>query len=497
MVENYLDKIHNNVAPEPKSVSNPGFFRRLFGGYSGPAIEIAIAPFVDAANQNHAKEMALLFEGIEGVRVKTLRGKPLINPMTDRQMQLPMACSDATTLLSKHKSDVMIWGDIPEPGTTLYIHFVSRPPADEDPIGAFSPFQALMLPVNFIPSKLGGLLKIAAISSLHPEDHDKQLIRRDLAENLIEEALICIGQLPDDFTTREVAAAHSALANALASFAHLFPGHDLEQRAALSYGQALKGISKNEHPVNWAYLKKNLGMVLHTIGEKGKLDIDSLERAKANYEEALEVFSQSKTPFPWAAIQALLGSVLYRLDVLSDATHSLKPALSAFQSALQVFSKKQMPKLWSNTLNSLGQAAQVLGREAGNPEVVERAVAACRSALEVRKKDTMPLHWAQTQNNLGSALFQLGLMTSENEIMEEALEAFTNARDMYVELNIKNMVRLTNKNIMRTQNRLPDNGTSRVVGDEGEWWQEDDDDMDPPGDQPGDDASPQTEDDLQ
>lgn len=471
MPENYLDQIIDNEAPQPKPASKPGFLQRLFGGYSGPTIDIAIAPFIDATKQNHAKEMSLLFQDIDGIRVKVLRCKPLIDSEADRQMQLPLACGEAITLMGKNKSDLVIWGDIPEPGTTLYIHFVSRPQADEDPIGAFSPFQALMLPVAFNAEQLAGLLKISALSSIHPDDHDKQLIRRDLAEEFIDQATLALSQLPEDFTTREMAGAHAAFANALASFAHLFPGQELEQRAALSYGKALNGISRNEHPVNWAYLKKNFGMVLHTIGEKGKRDIESLERAKANYEEALEVFSQSTTPFPWAATQALLGNVLYRLNVINSNTHALKPALGAFQSALQVFSKKNMPKLWSNTLNSFAQAAQVMGREVGNPEVVEHAVKACRSALEVRNQNTMPLHWAQTQNNLGSALFQLGLMTDEDDLIEEALKAFTDARNMYADLNITKMVELTDKNIARAENRLPQD---HAGGGSGEWWQESD-----------------------
>jgi len=285
--------------------------------------------------------------------------------------------------------------------------------------------------------------------------------------------------LPDDFTPREIASTHGALANSLATFAHLFPGAEIYQRAAISYANAIKGTSRTETPVNWAYLKKNMGMVLHNIAEKNKRDIGSLERAKACYEEALEVFSLETTPFPWAAIQGRLGDVLYRIDVISGGTDLIKAALTSFQAALKVFSKKNTPNLWSDVMNNLAQAAQLLGREKNNQEVVERAISACRSALEVRNREKMPLHWAATQNNLGSAFFTLGHLTGELKNFEEALDAFAGAHEVYSELGLTRMVRVMDKNIARAEDRLPNKrGAKGGKGDPTLWWMEGEEDGD-------------------
>ncbi|MDH5772903.1 MAG: tetratricopeptide repeat protein [Rhodospirillaceae bacterium] len=455
----------------------PGILQRLMGlGAKSPAIEVGIVRFVDAAGVNHERAIAQSFNAMKGIRAKILKQPSPINLEEDRASQLPNACAQAIEILGKDNFDIIIWGNIPEPGTTMYIHFVSPPPADEDPPGVFSPFQALMLPVGFDPAVLGGLLRATALAAVHTKDIYKQSIRRMHAPDAIEAASTAISLLPDDFTPREIASTHGALANSLASFAHLFSGTEIYQRAAVSYANAIKGTSRTETPVNWAYLKKNLGMVFHNLAEKNKRDIDSLERAKESYEEALEIFSLKTTPFPWAATQGRLGDVLYRIDVIAGGTDLIKQALTSFQAALKVFTKKNTPNLWSDVMNNLAQAAQLLGREKNNKEVVERAVSACRSALEVRDRKKMPLYWAATQNNLGSALFTLGHLSGEIKNFEEALEAFSGAHEVYFELGLNRMVSVMEKNIAKTEDRLPSKaGGKGGKGDPTLWWMEGDD----------------------
>ena len=461
-----------------KNKPKQGLLDRLMGlGAKPPAIEIGVMQFVDAAGVNHERALVQSFNGMKGVRTKIIKALSPIDLEEDRALQLPNACADAFEVLGKNDLDLVIWGNIPEPGTTMYIHFVAPPPADEDPPGIFSPFQALMLPVGFDPAVLGGLLRATALASVHTKNIYKEQFRRMHAPDVTEDAATAMQILPEDFTPREIASAYAALANSLASFAHLFPGIEIYQNAAISYGNALKGTSKTETPINWAYLKKNLGMVLQSLAEKNKRDLTNLELAEASYKEALEIFSLETTPFPWATTQARLGDVLYRLDVISGGTDSIKAALGSFQSALKVLSKKQTPNLWSDVMNNLAQAAQLLGREKNNQEVVERAISACRSALEVRKRKDMSLHWAATQNNLGSALFTLGHVTEEIKTFEEAVDAFSGARDVYAEQGLSRMVRVTEKNIARTEDRLPGKpGGKGGKGDPALWWMEGDDD---------------------
>ena len=457
------------IIPTPPR-RKPGFLSRLFSGAAASDdLSIAIAPFMDAAGQDHARELATVFQGLKGVHVKTFRDAPILNPDIDRTQHLPAACGQAMGWVSKFNADLVLWGDIPPPGTTLFIHFAAAPPHDDDPAGTISPFQALNLPVGFDPETIGGLLVASALAAMHVTEEGQLKNRHALVAETLERAAEDMERIPPDFTTREQASVQAAYANALATFGHLFPGGEVYHRAALAYAQALKGTLRTESPTNWAYLQRNLGTVLQALGERTD-DVDTYDQAVAAYRAALEVFSRESTPFPWATTQNRLGEVLYRLDIKSGDTAGLKEALALFQATLKVLQRRSTPLLWADTLNNFGQAAQVLGRELGNSEVIERAVTACEQALKARTRDKHPTLWATTQNNLGSALFLLGRKTGEEKHYQTALDAFMGAREIYETLGLTRMVAVTDKNIQHAQSRLPGGSDKSESGEPAMWW---------------------------
>jgi len=469
-------------SPPPKAAKKSGFFSRLFGSVrTGNELEIAIAPFLDAVEQDHSRELAAVFQNLDGVVVKAFREQPILTPDVDRVELLPSACAQAMGWVSTMKADVVLWGDIPPPGTTFFIHFAASPPIDKDSAGIISPFQSLNLPVGFDPENLGGLLQASALAAMNLTSQGKDQTCQNLIASALERAAENINAIPRDFTMREKASVQAAFANALATFGHLFPGTEVYSRAAEAYGEALHGTLRTENPANWAYLQRNLGTVLQALSERTD-DDEALKKAAEAYRAALEVFSQQTTPFPWATTQNRLGEVLYRLDLKSGGTDGLKESLTAFQSALKVLTLKSTPLLWSDTMNNLGQAAQVLGREIGNVEVTERAITACQQALKARTRDKHPALWAATQNTMGSALFLLGRMTNEDEHYEDALKAFMGAQDVYETMGQTRMVKLTEKNIQHAQARLPEKVDRSKDKDSSMWWlAEDDDEDDGPG----------------
>jgi len=462
------------IVPAPPR-RKPGFLSRLFSSVAlGDDLSICIAPFIDAMGQDHARELATVFQGLKGVHVKTFRDVPILNSDTDRAEHLPAACGQAMGWVSKFNADLVLWGDIPPPGTTLFIHFAAAPPHDDDPAGTISPFQALNLPVGFDAEAIGGLLIASALAAMHVTEEGKLKNRHALVAATLERAALDMERIPSDFTMREQASVQAAYANALATFGHLFPGGEVYHRAALAYAQALKGTLRTESPTNWAYLQRNLGTVLQALGERTD-DIDTFDHAVAAYRAALEVFSRETTPFPWATTQNRLGEVLYRLDLKSGDTDGLKEALTLFQGTLKVLQRKSTPLLWADSLNNFGQAAQVLGRELGNKEVIERAITACEQALKARTRDKHPTLWATTQNNLGSALFLLGRMTGEEKHYQMALDAFMGAREIYETLGLSRMVEVTDKNIQHAESRLPGGSSKSASADPAMWWLDEDD----------------------
>lgn len=467
------DTATQTVARKPRKT---GLFQRLFSmGGAGDNLAVNIAPFVDAAGQDHAREVAEAFQNLDGVHVRTLKEQPILNPDSNRAEHLPAACAQAMGWIGKHNADLVLWGDIPPPGTTLFIHFAAPPPVDADPAGTISPFQPLTLPVGFDVEMFGGLLLATALAAMSVEGDVKTQKRRALVADALERAAQDVERIPSDFTMREQASIHAAFANALATFGHLFPGGEVFHRAVVAYGQAIKGTVRSESPTNWAYLQRNLGTILQTLGERTD-DIDILAQAIVAYRAALEVFNLESTPFPWATTSNRLGQVLYRLDSKSGETLGLKEALTVYQGTLKVLTRGSTPMLWAETMNNLGQAAQVLGREISNKEVIGRAIAACEQALKVRTREKHPTLWASTQNNMGSALFLLGRMTSDDMYYQQALDAFMGAREVYDSLGLARMVEVTDKNIQHAQSRLPEGQDGAGDGDPAMWWLEGEDD---------------------
>lgn len=465
-----------NDTPPPQQAAKPGLFKRLFGlAPSEEDLVIAIGPFPDAAEQDLARTVGAAFQDLAHVRLRYVKDTPVLGPNdVNRLENLPAAAQQAIAWLGKENADLVIWGDIPPPGTTMFIHFMAPPPVDMDPAGTISPFQPLNLPVGFLAEDFGGLLVATALAAINVQTDAKRQNRRNLIAEALERASQDISRIPRDFTLREKATVHAAYANALAAFAHLFPGGEVYHRAADAYGLALKGTLKGDSPTNWAYIQRNLGTMLQAIGERSD-DVTTLDQALTAYRHALEVFTLNNTPFPWATTQNRIGEVLYRLDIKSGETAGLKEALTAFQGALKVLTKKSTPLLWSETLNNLGQVAQVLGREINNTEVVERAVSACQQALKVRTRDQHPTLWATTQNNMGSALFLLGRMSGDELYFQQALEAFMGAREVYESLDLTRMVEITDKNIQHAQARLPEGADLSSDSDASMWWMEGDD----------------------
>lgn len=447
----------------------PSLLKRLFAmGPGADDLSIAIAPFIDAADQDHARELSAVFQNLPGVHVRLLKERSLLGDDAPRADRLPAACAQAIGWLGTQEADLVLWGDIPPPGTTLYIHMAAPPPVDADPSGIISPFQPLTLPVGFDPEAFGGLLRATALAAMNLVGDAKMQKRRTLVADALGRAAQDMEHIPRDFTMRETASVHAAFANALATFGHLFPGGEVYHRAAQSYGTAIKGTLRNESPTNWAYLQRNLGTVLQAMGERTD-DVATMAQAVAAYRAALEVFTLENTPFPWATTNNRLGEVLFRLDSISGETAGLKEALAAYQGALKVLNRASHPLLWATTMNNLGQTAQVLGREIGNKEVIGRAVAACEQALKVRTREKYPTLWASTQNNMGSALFLLGRMSGDEGYFQKALDAFMDAREVYDALGLARMVEVTDKNIQHAQSRLPD-GEGRVPEKEGAMW---------------------------
>jgi len=449
---------------EESKPAKPGLFQRLFGfGFSGERLVVRVAPLIiaegveKADGMAQAKHVAGILDQLEGLKAK-LYIKPVpIEAGADVDFHASDIAGWARAILAKSGGDIMIWGELPAPGTTLYLRFVSSKESKTDQPGEFHAGCALTLPVGFGP-EYGQLLAAAVMAVVHPTTPGKALTRLKLFSGYLDAAITFTRALPPDLTTRERAHIHMCTGNALASAGVPQKSADMCQAAAQAYRDALSGLTMEEALLDWGMANKHLGSALQAMAERGGGE-EVLEAAIDAYTDALKVLTKLEFPLHWAATQNRLGQVLYRLDRRTGEVEMTKHALSAFQSALQVFTKNETPEPWAEVMSNFAQAAQVLGEQLRNREVLEKAAEASRSALTVRTKDKNPITWAATQNNLGSALFLLGkqmLIDKQpaGERLEQAADAFRKALDVYSGMNAVTLIQITQRNLGRVEELL-------------------------------------------
>lgn len=443
-----------------------GFFRWLFdnegGGARSGQIEIRVATLVGGNKETAEGQTKHLIAALgtrKRIRVRALNKVLAVEP-GDRpsptagitKEKLLTAAAVARRWLAQSGADLLIWGEIPEPGATLYLRFIPAEPENEDKPGLFGLGAALTLPVNFGP-EFAELLLAVSLAAIATQNEKKLPALNEQRAESLKAAIPIVQHLPRDLTTRERSAVKMCFGNVLAGEAARRNSLDLYQMAAQTYRTALEGMARNTSPFDWAITHKHLGSVLQALGERTN-DRETINAAVAAFDDALKVLTKEDAPHEWATTQNRLGLALHKLDLITGDTERLKPALTAFQSALQVFTRSETPQLWAEALNNFAQTAQVLGEQLRNPEVLEKAANACRSALEVRKKEKQPLLWAATQNNLGSALFLLGKLKKDLVPLREAAEAFGKAHDFYKAYGAEKMAATTKKNLSHVERLL-------------------------------------------
>ena len=401
----------------------------------------------------------------KGLRVRPLK-RALAPDAAGSPAELLAAAATARQWLAGERADLLIWGEIPAPGTTLHLRFVSAAVEEEDPPGGFSLATTLNLPVDFGP-EFAPLLLAVSLAATTPGSEGKRLRLGQALEEALYAAMPCVHNLPADLTARERAAIHMCYGNALATLANRGGNRDLYQVAAQTYQASLENRSREDDPLDWALTKKNLGAVLQALAERTN-DMETLAAAAAALRGALDVLTRAEFPRAWAATQNRLGQVLYRLDSRTGERATLGVSPNAFQAALMVFTRSETPGLWAEVMNNFAQAAQVLGQQLHTTEVLTKAADACRSALTVRTKGAAPLPFAATENTLGSALFLLGRLTGESAHLEGAAEAFEKARAVYTAPGADAMAAVTEKNLSHVERLLGEPAAAPRQDSEGE-----------------------------
>ena len=448
---------HPSTATEKIPKGNGGFsiggmFKKLTAATDGGTgrIEIRVFPFVGEVPEVAEAQRRHVINSLgkrPGIKVKALNKIPEIDPDLHPDDRLMKLVDYAQEAMASSAIDLIMYADIPAPGTTLHLRFFSAHSDDNDRPGFTLPTSVLTLPVDFEPELAELLLAVALAATTAGDDGKRVRLGQALSETLYA-AMPAVQSLPQDLTTRERASIQMCYGNAIATLAHQRGTAELYQVAVQTYRAALEQLSRDDNPIDWALTQKHLGASLQAIAERTN-DEETLNQSAEALEAALETFRPEIYPIQWASAQNRLGLVLYKLDLKTGDAETLKKSLNAFQSALHIFNRNDHPARWADVMNNFAQAAQVLGEQLHSTEVLEKAVNACMGALEIRRKEKGPLLWAATQNNLGSALFLLGKLTGDEDRLEGAAGAFDQALGVYTDFNAERLASVARKNLSR------------------------------------------------
>jgi tetratricopeptide (TPR) repeat protein len=216
------------------------------------------------------------------------------------------------------------------------------------------------------------------------------------------------------------------LADSLTTFGEQRGDVNSLKKAIAAYRDALKELTREREPLDWAATQNNLGSALHRLGERESRTA-RLEEAVAAYGEALKESPRERVPLDWAATQNNLGNALQTLGLRENGTARLDAAVASYREALKERTRERVPLDWATTQNNLGSALQKLGERESGTARLDAAVAAYGEALKERTRERVPLDWATTQYNLGNALLVLGERESGTARLEAAVASYREA----------------------------------------------------------------------
>jgi tetratricopeptide (TPR) repeat protein len=118
-------------------------------------------------------------------------------------------------------------------------------------------------------------------------------------------------------------------------------GTALLEEAVEAYRQALKEITRERMPLQWAMTHNNLANALQTLGKR-ESGTKRLEEAIEAYRETLKEITRERVPLQWAAIRSNLGNVLAKLGDRESGTARLAESAHNIQLALEVYREAGM-----------------------------------------------------------------------------------------------------------------------------------------------------------
>ena len=372
---------------------------------------------------DNTRNVAQAFTSIEGITL--VRSARIVAASGAADGWRKTMRKEARAVLEDWAADLALVGVAKQPGKALSLWFVPRSGEGTLTRGD-QPYELenATLGLDFHKDYRAEITAAAlvAISPLAESETHGRVLEKGLVDATDKLATLLKASAatePDDRRAR----LQLSLGNALRTLGERESGTERLEQAVAAFHAALKELTRERVPLDWATTKTNLGNALVVLGGR-ESGTERLEQAVAAYRDALKVRTRERVPLGWAMTQNNLGHALRILGARESGTERLEQAVAAFHAALKERTREREPLDWAATKNGLGNALVALGGRESGTERLEQAVAAYRDSLREHTRERVPLGWAMTQNNLGHALGTLGERESGTERLEQAVAAF-------------------------------------------------------------------------
>lgn len=401
------------------------------------------------ATPDDTRHLVRMLRRRPGVRIRTLE-----RPVAARDAGHDGRTVRAITMagrdwLKRSSGDLLIWGTVPAPGTTLHLRFVAASEPALPGVGVVDPAGIIGLPIGF-GDDLAGLLYAVVLAAARPDDAAKARTRFYRVATAFRGLRATIQSLPPTLTAFERATLRAAFGDVAAFLAGAPRYRVLLRDAVDAYEAALPGLTDADAPLAAAVVARNRGLAgLAAAGSDA--DPRALEAAIGFLQRAIDGFAARGLAQAHALTCDRLGDALYRLEERVSDPSLLEDAVAAHRMALAGLTPSRAPDAWAEAQHNLARAAQVLGAETENPEWLVMAIAAGKAALTLRTRESHPLAWAAAQNTIGSALFLLARRPRDATMLAEAAVALTGARDVFRDRGATALAAVVERNLARVE----------------------------------------------
>ena len=423
---------------------------------SSISFKVVVVEFYDNVENNYGETVAKLLSQKQGMDV-IYYNEPFPKAFLKLETRSFFDMIDkGQELLEKFDAEALIWGY--RENKKIRLNFQSDKQYEADENTFVSLMDSLYIPVDLIdtqslPSSLSNLVYGATVSTIRPQNKEKQIQKRYLLKKIID-------VLSKDNSTKILSIEYMPYVMNFLGIIYLnyaFDNKDDRDFKIIKnlFNAALKHQDLITSPIHLGCIYNHLGQ-LYGCATKNieKKPLSYFKGALTFYNQAQKFLSKYNYPYDYGHISYKLSHLLFCYWRQKEDIQALRDSVSQLREAEKIYTYALFPEFWAVIQGDLGRSLSLLGSVTKSDEICELAIAAYKNQQKIITEKRDPLTWAKVQESIGSIYYSQGKKDSDKASLEEALEYFHDALYIFENMKLDNDVRTITINISKTSQAL-------------------------------------------